>query len=388
MVNCTTCISTISPFFFSPKIKSPILSKIQVDMTTQFHKLKISNLRNPIKDAMTVTFELPNHLYESFNYHPGQHLIIKFNIDGKEARRSYSLNSCPFDENEPLEVTVKRVKGGLVSNFVNDKLKVGDELEVMIPQGRFYAKIDEKAYKTYFLFAAGSGITPVISILKSVLAASPYSAVNLFYGNTNQDTIIFKKELDDLQNKYPERLNVVHTLSDPKVWTSWEQWKGKKGRIDAKSVEDFITENPPIAQTTEYYICGPGTMNLNVRKTLLGLDIPKELIHIEQFGGNIEDSNNEIKAVENAKLTAKLNGQTYNLNIPKGKSILQDLKDANANPPYSCESGVCATCVAKVTKGSAEMKACMALEDTDIEKGFVLTCQALPTSESIQVDFQ
>ena len=166
-----------------------------------------------------------------------------------------------------------------------------------------------------------------------------------------------------------------------------EQWKGKKGRIDANAVEEFITENPPIAQTTEYYICGPGAMNVSVRKTLMGLDIPKELIHIEQFGGNIENANTEINAVENAKLTAHLNGQNYNLNIPNGKTILQVLKEAGANPPYSCESGVCATCVAKVTNGSAEMKNCMALEDSDIEKGLILTCQALPTSESVDVVF-
>lgn len=356
-------------------------------MPNQFYKLKVAALNKPIKDATTITFDIPNQLYETFNYDPGQHLIIKFNIDGKEVRRSYSLNSCPY-ENVPLEVTVKRVKNGLVSNFVNEKLKVGDELEIMIPQGRFYAKIEKEAYKTYFLFAAGSGITPIISILKSVLVASPYSAVNLFYGNTNQDTIIFKNELDDLQNQYPERLNVVHLLSNPKIWTSWEQWKGKTGRIDPNAVEEFITENPPIAQSTEYYICGPGAMNVSVRKTLMELGIPKELIHIEQFGGNIEDSNSQVKAVENAKLTAHLNGQTYNLTIPKDKTILQVLKEANANPPYSCESGVCATCVAKVTNGSAEMKSCMALEDSDIEKGLILTCQALPVSQSVSVEFE
>ena len=196
-------------------------------MPNQFYKLKVSDLNKPIKDATTITFDILNQWYETFNYHPGQHLIIKFNIDGKEARRSYSLNSCPF-ENEPLEVTVKRVKNGLVSNFVNDNLKVDDELEVMIPQGRFYAKIEKEAYKTYFLFAAGSGITPVISILKSVLVASPYSAVNLFYGNANQDTIIFKKELEDLQNQYAERLNIVHILSNPNVWTSWGTMEREK----------------------------------------------------------------------------------------------------------------------------------------------------------------
>ncbi len=355
-------------------------------MSNQFHQLKVLAIEHPIKEAASISFDVPPHLYEAFNYHPGQHLIIKFVIQGEEVRRSYSLNSCPFKE-EHLQVTVKRVKGGLVSNYVNGHLKVGDDLEVMIPQGRFYADIREDAYKTYFLFAAGSGITPIISILQSVLVASPNSAVNLFYGNNNQDTIIFKNELEELKSQYPERLQIVHTLSDPKVWSSWEQWKGRKGRIDAESVEWFISNHPPVAQSTEYYICGPGAMNVSVRNTLLSLGIPKDLVHIEQFGGNIEEANTDIAAIDNAQLSATLSGQVYNLNIPKGKTILQTLKEANAQPPYSCESGVCATCIAKVTKGKAEMKVCMALEEEDIEKGMILTCQALPVTEEISIEF-
>lgn len=355
-------------------------------MSTQFHKLKVLALDKPIKTATTITFDVPSDLYESFHYYPGQHLIIKFLINGEEVRRSYSLNSCPFKE-EALQVTVKRVKDGLVSNFVGDHLKVGEDLEVMIPQGRFFADIQKDAYKTYFLFAAGSGITPIISILKSVLLASPKSAVNFFYGNSNQDSIIFKKELDDLQTQYKERLTIVYTLSDPKVWSSWEQWKGRKGRIDAEAVEWFITNHPPIAQSTEYYICGPGAMNLSIRNTLLGLGIPKDLIHIEQFGAKLEDQNTEIEAVDNAQLSVVLNGKTHQTIIPKGQTILQNLKANNINPPYSCESGVCATCIAKVTKGNAEMKACMALEDAEIEKGFILTCQALPVTKEISIKY-
>lgn len=356
-------------------------------MSNQFYKLKVAAVECPIKEATTINFDIPSSLYEVFNYHPGQHLIIKFMVDGKEARRSYSLNSCPFQE-EALQVTVKRVKGGLVSNYVGDHLKVGDELEVMPPQGRFYADIQADAYKTYFLFAAGSGITPIISILKSVLIASPNCVINFFYGNTNQASIIFKNELEDLQKTYPERLQIVYTLSSPKVWTTWEQWTGKKGRIDAESVEWFITNYPPVAQRTEYYICGPGAMNTSVRNTLIGLGIPKELVHIEQFGGNIETLNTDIPAVDNAQLSVNLNGKNHQLTIPKGKTVLQVLKEANLHPPYSCESGVCATCVAKVTKGKVEMKACMALEEEDIAKGMVLTCQALPTTKEITVNFE
>ncbi len=351
-----------------------------------FHTLKVSAIDYPIKEATTITFEVPKHLYETFRYLPGQHLIIKFIVNGKEARRSYSLNSSPFKE-EALQVTVKRVKNGLVSNFVGDHLKAGDELEIMIPQGRFFADIKEDAYKTYFLFAAGSGITPIISILKSVLIASPNSVVNLLYGNANQDTILFNKELKELQNQHPERLQMIHTLSSPKVWSTWEQWTGRKGRVDTEAVEWFITNHPPIAQSTEYYICGPGAMNISVRKTLIGLGIPKELIHIEQFGGAVEELNTSIEAIDNAQLSVTLNGKRHQLTVPKGKTLLQVLKEADVNPPYSCESGVCATCVAKVTRGKAEMKVCMALEDKEIEKGMILTCQALPVTQEIDIAF-
>ncbi len=355
-------------------------------MSTQFYKLKVLAIDFPIKEAITITLDTPDHLYAFFNYYPGQHLIIRLFINGQEVRRSYSLNSCPFQE-EALQITVKRVKGGLISNHLALHLKPGDELEVMTPQGRFYADIKEDAYKTYFLFAAGSGITPIISILKSVLIASPKSAVNLFYGNSNQDTIIFKNELAKLLKQYPDRLQIVHTLSNPKVWTTWEQWQGKKGRIDSEAVEWFIANHPPVAQTTEYYICGPGAMNKEVRNTLIGLGIPGELIHIEQFGAAAEEEEVNIQAVDNALLSVKLNNQTYQLKIPKGKTILQVLKEADVNPPYSCESGVCATCVAKVIKGKAEMKICMALSDEDIKKGLILTCQALPVSEKIELRF-
>lgn len=355
-------------------------------MPNQFYKLKVSSIGNPIPEATCVTLDIPKHLYKTFNYLPGQHLNIKFLIDGKEVRRSYSINSSPYIE-ETIQLTIKRVKGGLVSNFVGDHLKPGDELDVMIPQGRFYATLNEDDYKTYFLFAAGSGITPIYSILRSVLIASPKSVINLFYGNSTQDGIIFKKEIDQLLELHPQRLKVVHTLSQPKVWSSWEQWKGRTGRVDMKSVEWFITNHPPIAQSTEYFICGPGAMNQSVRNTLLGLQIPKELIHIEQFGGTVEEKNTEIEIVDNALLNATLNGQLYQLNIPSGSSILQVLKDAKTNPPFSCESGVCGTCTAKVIEGKAEMKSCMALEEKEINDGFILTCQAYPTSEKVSIVF-
>lgn len=346
-------------------------------------RLKIVSIENPTTDSATLRFAIPASKRDTYRYKPGQYLTLQFNINDEEVRRSYSLNSSPFVDDH-LEVTVKRVAGGLVSNYINDEVKVGDEVVVLPPDGRFYASIEEDAYKTYFLFAAGSGITPIMSILKSVLTAAPNCVVNLFFGNKNQDSIIFQDELTNLQQTHPERLVVVHTLSDPKVWTTWKQWNGRKGRIDAKAVDWFVENHPPVAQSTEYFICGPGAMNTAVRDELVALGVPSSLIHIEQFANVGADNDNMIAAVSSV-VDVFLEGRTISVSVEPGTTILEALKDAGERPPYSCQSGVCATCVAKVKKGSAEMKACMALDEDEIKAGQILTCQALPTSEKLEI---
>lgn len=354
----------------------------------EFNDLVVTAVHKPIKEAITVTFELPTALQtaSSYQYYAGQHLILKLHIDGTEFRRCYSLNSCPYSD-ASLQITIKRVKGGVVSNYLNDQLQVGDKVSVSTPQGRFFANINANAYKSYFLFAAGSGITPIISILKSVLETSKDALVYLFYGNTDQDSIIFKEELDEIAQNYPDQVGIVYTLSAPKVWTTWETWKGKKGRIDASSVEWFINQHPPIAQQTEYYSCGPGAMNTTVKNTLLELGIPKELIHIEQFGAT-EELSNEMEGVDKAQLTVSLDRQSHQLKMTKGKTILETLKAAEVASPYSCESGVCGTCVATLVKGEVVMKSCMALDDEELKKGLILTCRALPKTEEIEVKFE
>ena len=355
------------------------------DMSQEFHTLSIAKLEKPIKDAVSISFALPEHLYEEFSYHPGQHLLIDFQVEGESHRRTYSLNSCPFLEEE-LQITIKRVKGGIVSNYANDQLKVGDELKVMPPKGRFYAEINPEAYKSYYLFAAGSGITPIFSILKSVLLTSPHSQVYLFYGNKNQDTILFKEELQQLEAEYEHRFQLVHILSDPKVWTSWESWKGKKGRIDSTEIEDFISHHPPIAQQTEYYICGPSSMNVDVRDSLRELGIPADLIHIEHFSANVKEASNKIESVAQAKLELQYQNNAFHLELKKDQTLLQALKAKGIEVPYSCESGICGSCVSKVVEGSAEMKSCMALDEKDIQAGYILNCQALATSEKLKIE--
>jgi ring-1,2-phenylacetyl-CoA epoxidase subunit PaaE len=355
-------------------------------MKIQFNPLTIKAVNNPIKEASTISFDFPECLATTANYqyYPGQYLILKLNIDGKEYRRSYSLNSNPY-EDDLLQITVKRVKGGIVSNYINDHFATGMKINASIPQGSFFVDIARSDYKTYFLFAAGSGITPIISILKSVLSKSKDSFVYLFYGNRDQTSILFEAELNELIQKYPKHLKVQQTLSKPKVWSTWKQWSGRKGRIDADAVEWFINQHPPIAQTTEYYACGPGAMTSTIQDVLVNLEVPKSLIHIEQFGAAKKSPPN--KGFENALLKVQLNQQSNTLSIPKGKTILQTLKAANLEPPYSCESGVCGTCKAKVISGEVSMNACMALDDEEIKKGVILTCRAVPMTPEISIEF-
>ncbi|MEO0338463.1 MAG: ferredoxin--NADP reductase [Bacteroidota bacterium] len=355
-------------------------------MATNFYPLKVTEKVFPIKDATTITFALPKALEDTFHFLPGQHLVLQLLIDGQQVRRSYSLCNCPL-EKDKLQITVKRVQGGLVSNYIVDQIEAGDVIHVMPPQGRFKAEVQSEEYKTYYLFSAGSGITPIYSILQMVLQQAPNSQVHLFYGNKDQDTIIFKKELEEWQVRYPNRLSVVHTLSMPKTWTSWTPWKGRKGRIDAAAIEWFINTYSPVAQQTEYFICGPGAMNRSIKKSLLELGIPKTMIHIEQFGGAVKADRNAVKVFPNAQLSASINGQFIQLHIPEGKTILQTLKEAKAKPPYSCESGVCGTCVAQVVSGEVEMNNCMALSEEEVGKGEILTCQAVPISEKVGIKF-
>lgn len=356
-------------------------------MALSFHTLRVADLIKQTPDATTISFDPPQALADDFAFLPGQHLNIRFVIDGKEARRSYSINSCPYLDG-PLQVTVKRVAEGLVSNYVNDVLRVGDELEVMPPTGRFVADIHPGHYKHYFLFGAGSGITPLMAMVQSILHEEPYSFVDLFYGNRNKSSILFYNELQTLQQQFPDRLGVEHVLSAPySDWSSIWGWTGRRGRIDPKSVRDLIEKHPPKAQRTECFICGPGTMNKTVRATLLDLGVPSEWVHVEHFQAEATNKVQPVEAIANARLIAQLNGQQLQETIAGGQTILQVLKEKAHDPPYSCESGICATCTAKVLQGKVHMKACMGLDETEIAQGHILTCQALPLTPHVEVTF-
>lgn len=350
------------------------------------YQLKVIKVQNLTKDAVAVSFAIPEEHKETFQYKPGQYLTLQFTLNREKVRRSYSLCSSPKGE-ESLRVGVKRVKDGLVSNHINDNVKEGDMIEVLPPDGRFFADVKKDNYKTYFLFSAGSGITPVLSILKTVLLAEKHSYIHLIYGNSNQDSIMFKDELDALQEQYADRLIVVHSLSRPKTnWWGSEELEYRKGRVDKDAIKWFVDTYPPYAQDAEYYICGPGKMIENTETALKSIDVPDSRIFVESFGGG--DKKSDVKGVVNARLKAKIYGSDASTTIAEGKTILRALIDAGFDPPYSCEGGVCSTCKCKVLKGEVKMHNNMALTDKEVDNGYVLSCQSIPMSEEVEVEYE
>lgn len=352
---------------------------------SSFYTLQVINVTSQTNFAKEITFDIPQELKEKFTYKSGQYLTLKFNLKGEEVRRSYSLCSSPNEDT--LRIGVKRVKNGLVSNHINNNIKIGDTIEVMLPDGRFFADVKPQNYKTYYLFAGGSGITPVLSILKSVLHTEKHSFVNMIYANRSQDTIMFQSELEQLQAQYSDRFILVHYLSQPNTsWLKKETLTFEKGRVDADAVQAFMNECPPYAQNTEYYICGPEKMKESIVKSLQNIDVPKSRIFIESFGGG--ETKEVTNIIENAQLNAILNGENVTTQIAKGKTILRALLDNGNNPPYSCEGGVCSSCMCKITKGEVAMKKNLALTEKEVESGYILSCQSVPLSNEIEVIFE
>lgn len=363
-----------------------------------FHTLSVKDIIQETPDTITLFFTVPDKLLSEFQYKQGQYLTIKAIIDGKEVRRAYSMSSSPIES--ALAVSVKRVDRGQMSNYLHDKVKTGDTLEIMQPEGRFYAELSPGQRKAYYLIGAGSGITPLMSIIKTTLEQEPLSSVYLLYGNRNEEGIIFRQKLNELQNNYQDQFFVEHVLSQPKKEKAGglggifkkakPTWTGKTGRIDATLINNFLGDHPPaMGVESVYFLCGPGGLIDTAKQVLAARGVEDKHILEEYFTSTqLSEAEASQMGTDGARARVHLDGQSIELQIPKGKTILDALLALKYDPPYSCTSGSCSTCMAKVTKGKAEMEVCYALDDDEVEEGFVLTCQAHPVTPEIEVTFE
>jgi ring-1,2-phenylacetyl-CoA epoxidase subunit PaaE len=356
-------------------------------MSIHFEQLRVKEVRKETDDCVSIAFEVPASLQEQFQFIQGQHLTLRTTINGEEIRRSYSICSSPLD-NE-LRVAVKKVAQGIFSSYANDHLKKGDSLDVMPPMGKFYTPLKEDQKKNYVGFAAGSGITPLLSIIKTTLVTEPTSSFTLVYGNRNRPSIIFREALEALKNKYMGRFRLIHILSREQTDTILNA-----GRIDASKCYTLFEKTIDVSQTDEFFLCGPEEMIFAVKNVLEEKGVDKKKIHFELFTTpGQEQRNKTVQTIHTdnepkSRITVKLDGISFDFDLAKnGAAILDAALKQGADLPYACKGGVCCTCRAKLVEGEVEMDVNYGLEPEEIEQGFILTCQSHPRSEKVVVDF-
>jgi len=349
--------------------------------------LKIKDLRRETPDCVSISFDIPGDLKSEFDYKQGQYLTLRLDLKGEDIRRSYSACSSPVADDE-LRIAVKKVENGKASTYLNNGIEVGTEIEVMKPMGNFYTEMPANEPKHYVAFAAGSGITPIMSLLKTALAVDKNNKFTLFYGNRDTESIIFKNELEEIEKDNPGRFKVVHILSreetaDPLF----------KGRITVDKCKGLFNTFPEIYKADEYFLCGPYDMITSIQEHLQQVGKPKEQIHFELFstpaGEEAEevDNSDDTGELTDSKVTIVLDGEETEITVSKDEVILDAALDAGLDAPYACTGGSCCTCRAKVMEGSAEMEVNYALTDQEVEDGYILTCQSHPTTKNMVVDY-
>jgi ring-1,2-phenylacetyl-CoA epoxidase subunit PaaE len=361
-----------------------------------FHTLRVAAVEPLTDDSVAITFDVPEELREDFAFHHGQHVTIRWSLDGADVRRNYSICSSATDGG--VRVAVKRIPEGVFSAYATTELRPGDELEVMTPTGHFYTELDRSQGKHYAAIAAGSGISPVLSILSTVLDVEPASSCTLLYGNRSTSTIMFLEELADLKNRYPDRFNLIHVLSrEPR------EVELCTGRIDGGKLRAFLGTLLPVDSVDEWFLCGPYAMVTELRQTLLDAGADPGHLHLEFFhvgdlpaartgtaaegppagGGAAGDTNGDTSGV-----TVVLDGRTSTFTLARsGEPILDAALRIRPDAPYACKGGVCGTCRARLVAGEVRMDRNFALEQSELGAGVVLACQSHPVSESVTLDF-
>ena len=359
----------------------------------KFHDLPVSNITPEAAGAVAITFKVPEDLRSGFNFKAGQFLTLRASIDGNDVRRSYSISSSQnsYVQNGTLEVGIRPVQGGVFSNWAATQLKVGDVLRVMPADGRFIVQRPRAIHRVGF--AAGSGITPILSILSSTLEEQTESKFTLVYGNRRMDSVMFNEALQDLKDRYPNRLTLIHVLS-----RQAQEVPLLEGRIDEAKVKEIVASLLPAASMDEVFICGPEAMIEATEKALLEVGVPARNIRTERFTSpTLEalpaDARKQVvlghapESKGDVSLTVVLDGKKHQMQMSSTDKILDVALAAGLDLPYSCKGGVCCTCRAKVMQGSVVMEKNFTLEKWEAEQGFVLSCQAKPTSKEVVMSF-
>lgn len=351
-------------------------------MAIEFHRLKVADVRRETPEAVSIAFAVPRELKDAYRFQPGQHLTLRTSMNGTEVRRSYSICVSP-DEGE-LRVAVKKVDGGLFSTLANETIRKGDEIDVMTPQGRFGVALDPNAARTYLAIVAGSGITPVMSILRTVLTHEPKSRVVLIYGNRTTQSIIFREALEDVKDRFMSRFTVHHVLSREK-----QEIGLLDGRIDGAKL-DALLKTLPKDGIDHAFLCGPGGLIEDGKAALARAGVAPDRIHVEYFStdGSPIVTRQAYKAdAQETNVDIVLNGTHYSIPVRGDETIVDAGLRAGLEMPYSCRGGMCCTCRAKVTEGEVRMDTNYSLEPWELEAGFVLTCQAHPVSAKVALDY-
>ena len=352
-----------------------------------FHSLKVRKVEKETEDCVSIEFEIPEDLKDVFQFKQGQNLTIKKFLNGEELRRNYSICTSPFENK--LKVAVKKAEGGVFSTWANEELNEGDMLEVLPPTGKFYTELNPAQKKNYVAFAAGSGITPILSIIKTTLLTEPESAFTLVFGNRTKTSIIFKEDLEALKDKYIDRFRVYHILS-----RELTEAPVNNGRIDVDKLELLFTKLIDQKHCDEFFICGPEEMVFCIKGYLESRGVSTNKIHFELFTvpgqkkSEAQTTKLETEEGPRAMVSVKLDGVVFDFDLNyESESILDAALKQGADLPYACKGGVCTTCKAKLIEGEVSMDVNWGLEPDEVAKGFILTCQSHPKTNKVVIDF-